>query len=283
MSDDVLFVAAGSAGTLFGLWRLMAGRLPAHVWSRVLAVVGLVLFGSLAVGGVQSVLDGGGFADHRADLGAGALLLVVMGMPLWGFVDERLLARVGEVSVASVGLAAGYQVAEEVDRSAGLVIATLSLAVAWSTARSVRGGWRLAGYGWFLAATVVLAVVEADGSLEPLTSEIVEVEPGPVFAGFAAMLWLSFHAVFATKFVLILATCARREGRALATRFAERVVVRRAHGSGAVVLLAVEAAVLVSDAAYDWANNLVVVAVVIFALPLAEEAWVSRPSPDGSR
>ena len=283
MSDDVLFMVAASVGTIFGLWRVMVGRLRVRTWSRILGVLSVGLLGSLVVGGVQSVIDGGGFLDHRADLAAGLLLLVVMGMPLWGLVDERILARIGELGIASVGLAAGYQAADSIDRLLGVTVAVLSLALAFGVARS-GPGWRLAGYGRFLAATVVLAVLEADGALEPLTSEIVDVDAPEVFAGFAAVIWLSFHAVFATKFVLIVATCVRPKGRSLALGFAQRVVTP---GPSSIVtatgLLGLEAMVLASDIAFDWANNIVVVAVVIFVLPLAERLAFSSPTPDASR
>ncbi len=272
MSDDVLFVAVGSAGALFGLWRVVAGRLAGSTGNRLLGVVAIGLVGSLLWGGVQSVVDGGGFLDHRADVAAGALLFVVMALPLWGLFDERILARVGEVGIASVGLAAGYRLADRVGPAIGLTIAVASILVAALGAGAPGGGLRrLIGYAWFLAGAVVLAITEAEGALDPLVEDVIEVRPGAVFAAFGALVWLAFHGAFAAKFVLIAFTCVRRRGRELAYAFSDRVVLP-AHTSVpiAAALLAFEGAVLLSDHVSDWADDTVVVAVVIFALPLVE-------------
>lgn len=285
MSDDVLFIAVGSAGTLFGLWRVMTGRLAPRTMVQVLVVVGAGLSGALLVGGAASVADGNGFLDHRADLGATVLLFVVMGMPLWGLLDERLLARVSELGIASIGVAAAYQVADHAGEPAALAVAVASVVVGVIVARSDAGVVRLFGYGWFLAAAVVLAIAEADGALGPVTDEIVEVSIAPTFAAFAVLVWLSFHGVFATKFALVAFTCIRRKGRGLAYDFANRVVVpaQTPLAVGAAVL-AVESGLLLSDHLTDWASNDVLVAVMVFALPLVERLATSAvKGPDDDR
>lgn len=277
MSDDVVFVAVASAGTLFGLWRVMAGRLAYRTALQVLIIIGIGLAGSLTVGGVQSLAEGGGFLDHRADLAAGILLLVVMGMPLWGLFDERILARVSELGAASVGFATAYQLADRVGEAVAVGVALASVVIAVFVARSGRGMVRIVGYGWFLGCTVVLAVIEADGALDPVVNEIVDVRVGPTFAAFAVLLWLSFHGVFASKYALVVFSCVSATGRRLAFDFADRLIVPggTSLATGAIVLGA-EGALLLSDHLADWASNDVLVAVMIFALPIVEGLAASR-------
>ena len=281
MSDDVLFIAVASAGVLFGLWRVAAYRLPSSRMMQLLVTVGIVLVGALALDGIDAVSEGRGFLDHRADLGAGVLLFVVMSVPLWGLFDERVLARVSALGIASIGLAAAYQLADRIGE-AGAGIATItSLAAAVAVARSSAGSVRLFGYGWFLAATVGLAIAEADGALGPVTEEIVNVSAGPTFAAFAVLIWLSFHGAFAAKFALIVFTCTRAKGRELAFDFADRMIVPATTpiAVGAVVL-GVEVALLASDHIVDWASNDVLVALMVFALPIVERLaapLVTRP------
>ncbi len=227
MSDDVLFIAAGSAGALFGLWRVVSGRIPERDALGLLGLIGAALLGGLIYDGITSIADGGAFLDHRADSGAFVLLGVVMTLPLWGFFDERILARVSEIGVASIGLTTACQLADHSGAAVAVLVVVGSVLLSLAVARSPESGvLRLFAYGWFLAGAVVLAIVEASEVLDPLRSEITDVSAGPTFAAFAALLWLSFHGVFAAKFSLIVFTCHRRRGRGLAFDFAERVVAR---------------------------------------------------------
>lgn len=272
MSDDVLFIAAGSAGALFGLWRIVSGRIPERDALGLLALIGAALLGGLVYDGVTSISAGGSFLDHRADTGAFVLLGIVMIMPLWGFFDERILARVSEVGVASIGLTTAYQLTDRTGSVVAVAVVFASIVLAFQLVRSNhRGLLRLFAYGWFLTGAVVLAIVEADGALDPLGSEITDVAAGPIFAAFAALLWLSFHGVFAAKFSLIAFTTHRRRGRYLALDFADRVVVRaNTSVATSAALLGVEGSLLLSDHLTDWASNDVLVAIMIFAMPVAE-------------
>lgn len=270
MGDDVIFVAAGSAGAMLGLWRVVGNRLGTR---GTVGLIGLGLsatIGALVLGGLSNVGDPGGFFDHRADLGATVLLFIVMVLPLWGLFDEAVLARVGEVGVASMGFAVAYRVAPDIGESSAITIAALSVVfVPLLRGPKGDGGHRLLAYGWFLAGAVVLAAVELGDAVEPLTTDSnSDLGVGTTFVSFAALVWLAFHGLFAAKYLLIVFTCHRRRGRTLAVDFAHRVIVSGSSSlAGMALVLGIEAILLITDHSVDWASDTVITAVVVLLMP----------------
>ncbi len=270
MGDDVVFVAVGCAGALLGLWRVVWRRLSLRDTIVLMAVGGSASIGALVVGGLGNIGEPGGFFDHRADLGATVLLVMVMLVPVWGLLDEAVLTRVGDLGIVSMGFAVAYRTAPDIGDRPALLIAGMSILFVPALARTTDAkNTRLKAYGWFLTGAVVLAAVELGEVVEPLTStDSAANGVTETFVAFAALVWLAFHGFFAAKYVLILFTCHRHRGRELARAFARRVVVP-ASVSRPVMLatLTAEAAILYSDHRWDWASDTVVTALVVLAIP----------------
>ncbi len=281
MSDDVIFLLAGGFGALFGLWRVLDGALARRSVVRLLSVGGLALVGAVIADGLIALGEGRTFFDHYSDFGILVLLFIVMVLPLWGLFDERILAQVGEFGVAVLGITAAARMADRAGWAPAGALAVASLGIALLLLRGQASDMlRLAAYGWFLLCTVLLAVLEGDNAIALIDDDIVEVSAVPTFAAFAALMWLAFHSVFASKFVLIALTCLRKDGRALAYEFGSRLIVPSTvspiAGTAAVGAVAL---LLFSDVAFDWAPDAVLVAAVIFVFPIFE-ATVDRVLTD---
>lgn len=281
MSDDVLFLLTGGFGALFGLWRVVDGALARTSVHRLIGIAVAALVGAILVDGFGALSDGRGFFDHYSDFGILVLLFIVMVVPLWGLFDERILARTGEVGIVVLGLTAAARLASSGGWTTAGAVALVSIGLAAILLRNRAGDvTRLVAYGWFLLCVVLLAVLEGDNAVALINDDIVEVAAAPTFAAFAALMWLAFHSVFASKFVLIALTCVRARGRPLAYDFGARMVVpsttsrlASAIAVGSVVVL------LGSDLVFDWAVDGVLVAAVIFLFPVVE-AGVDRVLSD---
>ena len=272
MSDDVVFLLAGGFGALFGLWRVVDGALARTSVFRLIGIAGAALVGAILFDGFGALSDGRDFFDHYSDFGILVLLFIVMVVPLWGLFDERILARTGEVGIVVLGFTAAAQLASSGGWVPALGVALISVGLATVLLRKRVGDLtRLVAYGWFLLCVVLLAVLAGDNALALINDDIVEVSAAPTFAAFAALMWLAFHSVFASKFVLIALTCVRTRGRRLAYDFGARMVVpsttSRLASAAAVGVVAV---LLGSDLLVGWAPDGVLVAVVIFTFPLVE-------------
>lgn len=221
MSDDILLVLALSIGMIVTLTKVMARRLPALLTRRVTALaVGVPLLALLA-DTVNNLDDPFG---HRADYGAMAVLGFMMLVPIWGFFDERLLERIDDLAVATITLALVYRANVPLSLTVALSLGGIGVAVALRR-RTDTWWWGLVGYVWFLGCAFVLAIVEFDRVSGPLFDSLDEL---PSFwllvASGAAVLYLSFHAWFALKFVLILLSLVRPLGRQYARVFVARSV-----------------------------------------------------------
>jgi len=273
---------------MFGLWRVVAGGLASATVVRLLAIAGSALVGAIVLDGVGALVDGRNFFDHYSDSGIIVLLFIMMVLPLWGLFDERLLSQVGELGIAVLGLTAAAQVADR-----GAWVAAAGVAVGSTVVAALvffrRGGVAMPviGYGCFLINTVVLAVLEGDHALALLNDDVVEVEVVSTLMGFAALMWLAFHSVFASKFVLIALTCLRVRGRQLACEFGARMVTPSAASPmGALGVVVASSILLGTDLVFDWASDGLLVAAMIFVLPIIE-ATADRASgstmPDARR
>lgn len=158
-------------------------------------------------------------------LGSALLTFLYVG-PFYGFVNARFLQTLHPASIASLslhfatvcvfhwsGLAWPGLLALVLGISGGVLLAALFVRqLAWPV--------RMALYGWFLAMLGVAAWLEARfffGQLDLSPGEL----PGPATTFFAGMagLYALFHLWFAIKYALIVLSCARGEGRALARDF----------------------------------------------------------------
>jgi len=281
VSDDVIFLLAGGFGALFGLWRVIDGALTRTSVLRLIGIASAALVGAVLVDGLGAVSDGRDFFDHYSDFGILVLLFIVMVLPLWGLFDERILARTGEVGIVVLGLTAAARLASDGEWVPAAAVALTSIGLAAILLRNLASDVaRLVAYGWFLLCVVLLAVLEGDNALALINDEVVEVSAVPTFAAFAALMWLAFHSVFASKFVLIALTCVRARGRRLALDFGARMIVPSTTSTLASAAAVGAVAVLLgSDVLFDWAPDAMLVAAVIFFFPVFE-ASIDRAFSD---
>lgn len=221
MSDDIILVLALSLGMIATLTQVMARRLPARLTRQVTALaIGIPVLALLA-DTVNNLDDPLG---HRADFGATAALGFMMLVPIWGFFDERLLERIDDLAVATITLALVYRARLPIGLTVALSIGGVCVAMAVRR-RVDTWWWGLVAYVWFLGSAFVLAIVEFDRVSGPIF-EPLNVLPSfwLLVASGAAVLYLSFHAWFALRFVLILLWLFRSPGRRYARAFVARSV-----------------------------------------------------------
>lgn len=158
-------------------------------------------------------------------LGSALLVFLYVG-PFYGFVNARFLQTLHPASIASLSVHFSLLCAARGSDlpAAWLLMAALAISgavlLAVFFARQLAWFFRMALYGWFLAILGAAAWLEARfffGQLDLSPEEL----PGPVTTFFAGMagLYALFHLWFAVKYALIVLSCARGEGRALAHEF----------------------------------------------------------------
>jgi hypothetical protein len=165
-------------------------------------------------------------AWREGELLGGALLLFLYIGPFYGFVNARFLQTLHPASIASLSVHFSLLCAARWSELPAAWLMMLALAISGAVllavffAQQLAWFFRMALYGWFLAILGAAAWLEARfffGQLDLSPEEL----PGSVTAFFAGMagLYALFHLWFAVKYALIVLSCTRGEGRALAHEF----------------------------------------------------------------
>ena len=285
--NDLLFVFLVDAGFVCGVYLLAAG-MPGQRQVWLLTLFALVaLFVPLLVDLLWSysshLLNSAGPYDFglRLELAVGAVFFFIYTVPFYGFVSTRLFPRINAQTILVVLALVTYAWFEQDRRGAdaggleflglGAGCFVLLLVFFWPGALS-----GMLAYGWYLAALLWLCFQEFPAIAHMFAS------PNPVnaiaiFFAALATLMLTFHIWFAFKYVFIVVSCVRAEGRQLAVDFFERKFAFYSIPLPALlVLVGGLAAVLIFNVLTRTFESSLVVQAGVGLVPGLVDVWLAR-------
>tara|TARA_B100001939_G_scaffold253115_1_gene220057 strand:+ start:24375 stop:25202 length:828 start_codon:yes stop_codon:yes gene_type:complete len=274
----VSIILAIGIGFAVQTWLLSAATLRKDHWLKLTLLAAIWCLIPVAIDIVLMV-----FVDRQTpgDISGFALLSFLFVVPFYGFLNARLLQSINEETLLFLSLAVIYLLSLNLWHPAWfliLLLPPLSLILRRQNPDGLVSP--LLSYGLFLFLLIAVALLQFQRIYVTMA---MPANRQPAFfellAGSMLAIYLGFHLWFAAKFIMILITCIRSRGRALALALMQsKVRMRHLPYPAIAFILLIQGGIYLANRQFHWMEPELVMEVSVLLLPQAVNFWLRSRS-----